>query len=76
MASETQREIFQQLAENTDFVLDVNDSPKRQFCILAKLCGWEGGEATWNANWKRCFEEDYIWRGHKGEQLRLYTTLY
>lgn len=43
-ASEAQQQLFKQLAAGTTFELDVNDSPKRQFNILAKLLNWVGGE--------------------------------
>jgi hypothetical protein len=61
-ATDTQQALFGQWAQGTKFQLDLDDSPKRQFNILAKLLGWIGGEEPWNANWLACFEEDYIWR--------------
>ncbi|KAJ4377896.1 hypothetical protein N0V83_000726 [Neocucurbitaria cava] len=61
-ASEAQQQLFKQLAASTTFELDVNDSPKRQFNILAKLLNWVGGEEPWNTHWEACFGEVYIWR--------------
>jgi hypothetical protein len=62
-ASEAQQALFSQWSDGTNFALDVRDSPKRQFNVLAQLLGWTGGDEPWNANWKACFDEDYIWRG-------------
>lgn len=62
-ATNAQQELFRQWAEGTDFILDLNDRPKRQFNILAKLLGWASGGEPWNANWQKCFDEEYIWRG-------------
>lgn len=61
--SDEQQALFHQWAQGTDFQLDVLDTPKRQFNILAKLRGWVGGEDAWNEAWKECFGEEYIWRG-------------
>ena len=61
-ASEVQQELFQKLAKGTSFKLDVHDSPKRQFNLLAKLHNWVGGGEPWNTHWEECFGEAYIWR--------------
>lgn len=62
-ATEAQRTLFRLWADGTDFILDVHDSPKRQFNILAKSLGWVGGEEPWNTKWYECFKEEYTWRG-------------
>ncbi|RAR03830.1 hypothetical protein DDE82_004917 [Stemphylium lycopersici] len=64
LVSDAQQALLRQWTANTDFVLDLHDSPRRQFNILARRLGWVGGEELWNAHWKECFGEEYIWRGH------------
>jgi hypothetical protein len=44
LASEAQQALFHKWAKDTVFALDVHDSPKRQFNVLAKLLNWVGGE--------------------------------
>jgi hypothetical protein len=61
-ATNAQQALFGQWAQSTEFKLDLTDSTKRQFNVLAKLLGWVGGEEPWNANWLECFNESYIWR--------------
>lgn len=62
-ATDAQQALFHQWADGTDFVLDVHDSPKRQFNILAQAHGWIGGQEPWNTKWLECFDQEYIWRG-------------
>jgi hypothetical protein len=62
VASDTQQELFRKWAQDSVFILDVHDSPKRQFCLLAKMMGWTGGEEPWNEHWNECFGEVYTWR--------------
>jgi hypothetical protein len=57
-----QQALVLQWAEDTSFNLDINESVKRQFNILAKMLGWVGGEEPWNTHWEECFDQDYIWR--------------
>jgi hypothetical protein len=66
-ATNKQQVLFREWAFDCVFVLDIHDSPKRQFCILAKMLGWVGGEEPWNAHWKACFGEEYVWRARLGE---------
>jgi hypothetical protein len=63
-ASDAQKALFNVWATGSDFNLDIYDSPKRQFNILAKLLNWEGGEEPWNTHWQECFGEEYIWHGN------------
>ncbi|KAH7088222.1 hypothetical protein FB567DRAFT_620545 [Paraphoma chrysanthemicola] len=60
--SDAQQVLLRNWAVDTNFELDIYDTPKRQFNVLAKLQGWEGGSEPWNANWLECFGEEYIWR--------------
>jgi hypothetical protein len=62
LASDAQQALFREWAEGTEFELKINASPKQQFNVLAKLLHWVGGEEPWNAHWKECFGEEYIWR--------------
>jgi hypothetical protein len=62
LASDAQQALFRKWAQGSVFVLDVHDSTKRQFGILAKMMGWVGGEEPWNSHWNECFGEEYIWR--------------
>lgn len=64
--NKTQRALFQRWAARTNFKLDVYDSPKRQFSILAKHLDLIGGEEPWNSRWKACFGEEYLF-GAAGE---------
>ena len=65
--SEVQQALFRQWAEGTDFELKIDGSLKRQFNELAKLLNWVGGEEPWNAHWKECFGEEYIWCAPSGK---------
>jgi hypothetical protein len=67
LASEAQQALFRKWAKDTVFALDVHDSPKRQFNVLAKLLNWVGGEEPWNAYWQECFGEVYTWRAPPGQ---------
>ena len=67
LASEAQQTLFRNWAHDTIFALDIYDSPKRQFNVLAKLLNWVGGEEPWNAHWQECFGEVYTWRASPGE---------
>ncbi|KAF2852961.1 hypothetical protein T440DRAFT_477326 [Plenodomus tracheiphilus IPT5] len=60
--SNHQQVLLQQWSVGTEFALNIHDSPKRQFSVLAKLLGWVGGEEPWNSNWKQCFGQTYTWR--------------
>lgn len=62
IASDAQKSLFRNWAQDSVFILDTHDSTKRQFCLLAKMMGWVGGEETWNDHWHECFGEVYIWR--------------
>jgi hypothetical protein len=62
LASNAQQMLFRDWAKDCVFVLDVHDSPKRQFCQLAKLLEWDGGEEPWNTHWQEAFDEAYVWR--------------
>jgi hypothetical protein len=66
-ATDKQQVLFRHWAFDCVFVLDIHDSPKRQFCILAKMLGWVGGEEPWNTRWEEGFGEEYIWRARVGE---------
>lgn len=59
MTTERQSLQFSLWADGTDFVLDPESSPKREFARLAKACGWVGGDAEWNRHWLQTFDEVY-----------------
>ena len=59
IVTSAQEVIFQHLAEGTDFILNVDISPKAEFSRLALVKGWIGGDAKWKENWLQLFEEVY-----------------
>jgi hypothetical protein len=62
LASDAQQQLFRRWSQDSVFVLDIYDSPERQFCVLAKLLDWVGGEEPWNTHWEECFGKVYVWR--------------
>jgi hypothetical protein len=60
--TDAQQALLNSWTEGTDFELDIHDSPKRQFSLLAKLLCWAGGEEPWKARWLEAFDEVYVWR--------------
>jgi hypothetical protein len=59
MTTERQMSQLRLWANGTDFVLDPESSPKREFARLAQACGWVGGGAEWNRRWRQTFDEEY-----------------
>lgn len=71
--NDAQQALLDGWARGTEFELDIYDSPKRQFNVLAKLLGWVGGEEPWNAKWLEAFDEVYIWRAPCKDAIRRCT---
>ncbi|KAL1606975.1 hypothetical protein SLS59_002677 [Nothophoma quercina] len=68
-SSEGQLALIKVWANDTDFEVDNNRSPKANFAGLAKAQGWVGGDANWRLHWEACFKEPYLFGRQEGSTI-------